>query len=111
MVTEGESMTRSPGRLTKEFDPETGSSTMKGREVGSLASKMGAGWMVLFGIAAGGIVLAGAEDEYEEGGIGETTFAFGAEPKLRLRAGKGVGKWVEPTMADFSATAFPMASV
>jgi hypothetical protein len=57
------------------------------------------------------MVAAGAEDEYEEGGVGETAFAVGVEPKLGLGAGKGVGKWVEPTIADFSATAFPVISV
>jgi hypothetical protein len=111
MVTEGELMMRSPGRLTSEFDPETGSSTMKGRRVDSRASKAGAGWVVLFGMAAGGMVLAGVEDEYEEGGVGVTTFAVGVGPKRGLGAGKGVGKWVEPTIADFSATAFAVISV
>jgi len=111
MVTEGELMMRSPGRLTSEFDPETGSSTMKGRRVDSRASKAGAGWVVLFGMAAGGMVLAGVEDEYGEGGVGETTFAVGVGPKRGLGAGKGVGKWVEPTIADFSATAFAVISV
>jgi hypothetical protein len=111
MVTEGESMTRSPGRLTRDFDLETGSSTMKGRGVGSRASSAGFGWVALREMIAGGMVLAGVEDEYEEGGVGETTFAGGAEPKLELRAGKGVGKWVEPTIADFSASAFPVISV
>jgi hypothetical protein len=111
MVTEGESMTRSPGRLTRESDPETASSTMKGRRVDSRASKAGAGWPVLFGMAAGGMVFAGAEGEYEESGVGETTFVVGPEPELGLRAGKGVGKWVEPTIADFSAAAFAATSV
>ena len=111
MVTEGESMTRSPGRLTRECDPETGSSTMKGRELGSRASKAGAGWLVLREMVEGGMELAGAGDEYEEGGVGETAFAVGAELKLGLRTGKGLGKRVEPTIADFSATAFPATSV
>ena len=109
MVTEGELMMRSPGRLTREFDPETGSSTMKGRGVGSRASSAGVGWVVLLEVITGGMVLAG--DEYEEGGVGETTLAVGVGPELGLGAGKGLGKWVEPTIADFSATAFPVISV
>ena len=75
----------------------------------SRVSKAGTGWLVWFGMAAGGMVLAGA-DEYEEGGVGKTTFAVGPEPKLGLRAGKGGGKWVEPTIADFSAAAFRTTS-
>jgi hypothetical protein len=61
MVTEGESMTRSPGRLTRVADLVKGNSTMKGLGPVSLEFRSGVGRSELR--AFDGAVEFAAEDE------------------------------------------------
>jgi hypothetical protein len=110
MVTEGESMTRSPGRLTRVSDLVKGNSTMKGLGSVSLVFRWGVGRSELR--AFDGAVEFAAEDESAGriGGDGETGFA--AEAELSgLAADVGAGKCVEPTMAELTGGALVAISV
>ena len=109
MVSEGESMTRSPGRLTREVEPENGSSTIKGLGVVSPASRAGAAWVVLRGMVTGEMVAAESEDD--ECGGGETAFAVRDGMDVALGGAESADKRVEPTIADLSASAFPVISL
>ena len=102
MVTEGESMTRSAGRLTRVSDREKGNSTMKEFGIVSLVFRSEAGRTALR-VFDGGAVTIGAEDESAErvGGDGWTGFAADGE-LAGLGVGVGADKCVEPTMPDFS---------
>jgi hypothetical protein len=101
MVTEGESMTRSPGRLTRVSDREKGNSTMKGLDIVSLVFGSGAGRSVLR--AFDGVVTFRAENESAGwvGGDGETDLAADVE-LAGLGADVCADKCVEPTIAELS---------
>lgn len=110
MVTEGESMTRSPGRLTRVSDLVKGNSTMKGLGPVSLVFRSGVGRSELR-------VFDGAEEFAAEdasagriGGDGETGFAAAAELAW-LGADVGADKCVEPTMAEPTGGALLAISV
>lgn len=110
MVTEGESMMRSPGRLTRVSDLVKGNSTMKGLGPVSLVFRSGAGRPELR--AFDGAVEFAAEDESAGriGGGGE--MGFTADPELAgLAADVGAGKCVEPTMAELTGGALVAISV
>ena len=108
MVTEGELMMRSPGKLMSPSVPGTGTWTINGLGAASRAFRSGEGLARVRGMVGSGAV-AGVEEEYPGGGRegGWTEFAVGVELKIGLRVDDGgdAGKRVEPTIADLPTSA------